>query len=112
MFCFAQELHSENTVFKINIHCCHSVISFPGDRDEHFSILEEAAAIGAIQKQVELQGSTGVQKVGLDEVTVAVLRDLQDSQDKELATVFYGITNLVCNIDSAQNIFLFKLICV
>ncbi|KAL5014535.1 hypothetical protein ScPMuIL_008805 [Solemya velum] len=65
-----------------------------GDREENLSILEEATAIGAIQKQVGLQGSSGVQKVSLEEVTVAVLRDLQDSQDKELATVLYGLANM------------------
>jgi len=58
------------------------------------SILEEAVAIRSVCKKTEMERLSGI-SVKMEDVTVTLLKDLQDEQDKELATLLGMIGKLV-----------------
>ncbi|XP_069101140.1 trichohyalin-like isoform X2 [Argopecten irradians] len=55
------------------------------DQEEHISVLEEAVAIRAVCKQSEMRQSSR-KDVSMETVTISLLTELQEEQDKELAT--------------------------
>ena len=59
----------------------------------NLSILEEAAAIQTVCTMEQL-GSQG-HSTTMESVTVALLADLQDEQDKELGTALRAVENMV-----------------
>ena len=63
------------------------------DQEVNLSILEEAAAIQTVctMEQLSSQG----QSTTIESVTVALLADLQDEQDKELGTTLRAVENMV-----------------
>ena len=63
------------------------------DQELNLSILEEAAAIQTVctMEQLSSQG----QSTTIESVTVALLADLQDEQDKELGTTLRAVENMV-----------------
>ena len=64
------------------------------DQDENVSILEEAVAIRFVCRQREMEQEIR-RAPAKDDVNIALLRDLQDEQDREIATVLEGILDLV-----------------
>ncbi|XP_064633679.1 golgin subfamily A member 4-like [Lineus longissimus] len=59
-------------------------------QDENITILEEAAAIRLISKQEVMKARMGRQ-ISLEEITVYLLTDLQDEQDKQMALLLQKI---------------------
>lgn len=57
------------------------------------SIIEEAAAIQTVSTMEQL--SSQGQSATMESVAVVLLADLQDEQDKEIATALRGIENMV-----------------
>ncbi|XP_033746567.1 trichohyalin-like isoform X2 [Pecten maximus] len=78
------ELHSKRR--KLNLED-------PGDQEEHTCILEEAVAIRAVCKKSEMEQSSR-KPVSMEEVTITLLTELQEEQDRELATLLGMIGRL------------------
>ena len=69
-----------------------------GDQDSTVSLLEEAAAIRSIITRQALDArchDEGKSEVTADEVTVVLLAEVQDEQDRQLSAVVNCITTLV-----------------
>ena len=64
------------------------------DQDENVSILEEAVAIHFVCRQREMEQEIR-RAPAKDDVNIALLRGLQDEQDREIATILEGILDLV-----------------
>ncbi|KAK3103454.1 hypothetical protein FSP39_019371 [Pinctada imbricata] len=78
------ELHAKRR--KLDLHKS-------GDQEENICILEEAVAIRFVCRRQEIEQQTR-RSPGKDDVIIALLRELQEEQDKEIASILEGIVNL------------------
>ena len=67
----------------------------PDEREENYSIIEEAAAICGVSKREKMTSEVGSNDVTHRDVTVALLAELQDEQDKEMADSISKIPQMV-----------------
>ncbi|WAR25161.1 hypothetical protein MAR_010865 [Mya arenaria] len=67
-------------------------LTVPDDQEEHVSILEECAALRAVsvREQLVAQGNSGT----METVAMAVLAELQEEQDREVALTLVNIENM------------------
>lgn len=64
------------------------------DQEEYTSILEEAVAIRFVCKKQQIQKETRREPTK-DDVTISILKDLQEEQDNEIAAILENLLNLV-----------------
>eukprot|EP00794_Sanderia_malayensis_P006079 gene6079-6782_t len=62
------------------------------DQEEHGAILEMAAAVKMVIREVNLQHQTEKEEISRDDVSISLLADLQQIQDKETDQVMREIT--------------------
>lgn len=68
-------------------------LSNQDDQEEYTSILEEAVAIRYVCKKQQIQKETRREPTK-DDVTVSILKDLQEEQDNEIAAILENLLNL------------------
>ena len=80
--------------YKCHYRTINDILFIVEDQDENVGILEEAVAIRFVCRQREMEQEIR-RAPAKDDVNIALLRDLQDEQDREIATVLEGILDLV-----------------
>ena len=70
------------------------------DQEEHGAVLEMAAAVKVIIRQVIMAKAKGEgispEDISIDDVTVSILADLQQAQDRENEEMMITVNEKVC----------------
>lgn len=69
---------------------------FADDKEEHESILEEAAALRAVSVREQLAATGNANN--MEDIAVVLLAELQEEQDKEVALTLENIENMVIHL--------------